>query len=31
VAVGTAVGVVGGAAIGAAARPGYYCGWGGCW
>jgi hypothetical protein len=32
VAVGTAVGVVGGAAIGAAAaRPSYYCGWGGCW
>jgi len=32
VAVGTAVGVVGGAALGvAAARPGYYCGWGGCW
>lgn len=31
VAVGTAVGVVGGAAIGAAAaRPHYYCGWG-CW
>jgi len=31
VAVGTAVGVVGGAAIGAAAaRPRYYCGWG-CW
>ena len=32
VAVGTAVGVIGGAAIGAAAaRPSYYCGWGGCW
>ena len=32
VAVGTAVGVVGGAALGvAAARPSYYCGWGGCW
>ncbi|NBJ10774.1 hypothetical protein [Microvirga arsenatis] len=31
VAVGTAVGVVGGAALGvAAARPHYYCGWG-CW
>lgn len=31
VAVGTAVGVIGGAAIGAAAaRPHYYCGWG-CW
>lgn len=32
VAVGTAVGVIGGAAVGAAAaRPSYYCGWGGCW
>ncbi|WP_114945008.1 hypothetical protein [Microvirga calopogonii] len=31
VAVGTAVGVVGGAALGAAsARPYYHCGWG-CW
>ncbi|HZH52461.1 MAG TPA: hypothetical protein VEZ16_11345 [Microvirga sp.] len=31
-AVGAAVGVIGGAAIGAAAaRPTYYCGWGGCW
>jgi hypothetical protein len=31
VAVGTAAGVIGGAVVGAAAHPGYYCrGWG-CW
>ena len=31
-AAGAAVGVIGGAVIGAAAaRPSYYCGWGGCW
>jgi hypothetical protein len=29
-AVGAAVGVIGGAAIAASARPAYYCGWG-CW
>jgi hypothetical protein len=27
---GAAVGVIGGAAIAASARPSYYCGWG-CW
>ncbi len=31
-AAGAAVGVIGGAVLGAAAaRPSYYCGWGGCW
>lgn len=31
-AAGSAVGIIGGAALGAAAaRPSYYCGWGGCW
>jgi hypothetical protein len=29
-AAGAAVGVIGGAAIAASARPAYYCGWG-CW
>jgi hypothetical protein len=29
-AAGAAVGIIGGAAIAASARPSYYCGWG-CW